>query len=414
MPQTVEAIDHARAANCPIVVAVNKCDLPGADPKQTRQRLMEHNLVAEEFGGDTICVDVSALTGAGLDQLLEMLNLQAELLELTANPSARASGLVLEARLDKGRGVVATALVLDGTLKQGDTVVCGRRWGRVRVMENDQGERIEEAPPTMPVQLIGLDSVPEAGASFNVVENERAAKQVVSHREAQDRAQAVVKRPVVSLEDFFAQSQGLGMKELSVVLKADVHGTCEAVRDSLEDLSTDAVKLNVISSGVGAVGENDVMLASASNAIVVGFHVRPDPAARRLADSNGVDIRSYQVIYELVDDIKAAMAGLLPPTLKEIALGRAEVRETFVIPRMGTVAGSMVTEGLVRRGAQCRLVRDGVQMYDGKVGSLRRFKDDAREVQSGTECGIGIESYNDVKIGDVIEVFEVEEEPATL
>jgi translation initiation factor IF-2 len=322
--------------------------------------------------------------------------------------------VVLEARLDRGRGVVATALVLDGTLKQGDTVVCGRSGGRVRLMENDLGERVKEAPPSTPVQLIGLDSVPDAGGTFNVVENERSAKQLISHRESQDRVQAVVKRPVVSLEDFFAQSEGQGTKELSVVLKADVHGTCEAVRESLEKLSTDAVELNVISSGVGAVGENDVMLASASNAIVVGFHVRPDPAARRLADQNGVDIRSYQVIYELVDELKAAMAGLLPPTLKESALGRAEVRETFVIPRMGTVAGSMVTEGLVRRGAQCRLVRDGVQIYDGKVGSLRRFKDDAREVQTGLECGIGIEGYNDIKIGDVIEVFEVEEEPATL
>ena len=414
MPQTVEAIQHAKAAGCPIVVAINKCDLPGADPKMTRQKLMEHELVAEEFGGDTICVEVSSVKGTGLDQLLEMIALQAEVLELVADSTRRAKGVVLEAQLDKGRGPVATVLVQDGTLRRGDIVVVGNEWGRVRQLENETGERLSEAGPSIPVQILGLSGVPDAGMLLNGVENERGAKQVIEHRHAQARGETSSAKPVMSLEEFFARGGEDEAKELPIVLRSDVHGTCEAVKDALENLSTDSVTLKVLSAGVGAPGESDVNLAKASGAIIVGFNVRPEPAARRAAEQQGVDIRIYQIIYELLDEIRAAMAGLLPPTIKEVVLGRAEVRQPFTIPKAGTIAGSMVTEGLIRRNAKARLVRDGVQIYEGRVGSLRRFKDDAREVQKDFECGIGIEGYNDIKVGDVIEAFELEEHAAEL
>jgi len=414
MPQTVEAIEHAKAAGCPILVAVNKCDLPGADPQQTKRRLMEHGLVPEEFGGDVICADVSAKTGAGLDHLLEMLSLQAELLELEGDPDRRAKGVTLEASLSKGRGPVATVLVREGTLRRGDVVVVDREWGRVRIMEDDEGRRVKQAGPSVPVQLVGLSGVPSAGSVLNVVENERVAKRIVDHRDDKQRSQVARPRPRLTLEEFFARAEGKGAKELSVVLKADVQGTCEAARTALEKLSTDEVILNVLSAGVGGIVENDVMLASASDAIVVGFGARPDPAARRAAEDQGVEIRVYSVIYELVDDVKSAMAGLLPPIVNEVTLGRAEVRQPFSIPKLGTIAGSYITEGSVRRNVPCRLIRDGIQIYQGTVGSLRRFKEDVREVKSGFECGIGIEGYNDIKIGDVIEAFELEERAATL
>ncbi len=414
MPQTVEAIEHAQAAEVPIVVAVNKVDLPDSDPDRVRQRLTEHNLVPEEFGGDVICVNVSAKTGEGIDQLIEMLSLQAEVLELHADPERRAKGVVIEARLDKGRGAVATVLVQEGTLRRGDIIVCDTFSGRVRVMEDDTGAKVKEAGPSMPVQVVGLNGVPSAGAGFHAVESDRVAKQITSHREDSQRGPVEKPKPRLTLEEFFAQAEGDGPKELPVVLKADVQGTCEAVRDALEELSTEEVTLRILSSGVGAINENDVMLAKASDAIVVGFHVRPDTAARRAADNDGVDIRNYTVIMNLLDEVRDAMAGLLPPTIKENMLGRAEVLQTFTIPRVGTIAGSQVVEGKVVRHAHARLVRDGVQVYDGTVGSLRRFKDDVREVINGTECGIGIENFNDVKIGDVIEVYEVEEVPATL
>jgi translation initiation factor IF-2 len=416
MPQTVEAIAHAKAAGVPIVVAVNKCDLPGANPQQTRQRLMEHDLIPEEFGGDIICVETSATQGTGLDKLLEMLKLQAELLELKADPDVRARGVVLEAELDKGRGPVATVLVQQGTLRRGDVVVVGTETGRVRTMINDKGQALKEAGPSMPVQLVGLSGIPEAGQPFHGVENERVAKDVIGHRVSERRIGAAEPaRPRRTLEELFAMvGEGTGPKELAVVIKADVHGSVEALGQTIEKLSTDEVKVKVIHSGVGAVSESDVMLARASDAIIVAFHVRPDPAARKAAESQGVDIRLYRVIYEATDEIRAAMAGLLPPRIEEKELGRAEVRETFTIPKIGTIAGSYVVEGLIRRNAQARLVRDGVQIYSGKVGSLRRFKDDAREVQTGFECGIGIDGYNDLKVGDVIEVFELQEKPATL
>jgi translation initiation factor IF-2 len=414
MPQTVEAIEHSKAAGVSIVVAVNKCDLPGANPQAARQRLMDHNLIPEEFGGDIICVDVSAKQKTGLDKLLEMVNLQAELLELKADPKRRAVGVVLESQLDKGRGPVATVLIQQGTLKPGDSLVIGACTGRVRAIENEQGKRVKLAGPSTPVRVIGLSGVPEAGQVLNVVETERAAKEIVDNRINEKRGRPVASRPSFTLEEFYEQMEGGGIKELPVVIKGDVHGSVEALRDALLKLSTDAVKLNVILSGVGAISKDDVMLAKASNAIILGFHVRPDPPGRAAAEEQGVDIRAYKIIYEIIDDVKKAMAGLLPPTVTETLGGRAEVRELFTVPKVGKIAGSMVSEGAIRRGAICRLIRDSVQIYDGKVGSLRRFKEDVREVKSGFECGIGIDGYNDVKVGDVIETFTLEEKPATL
>jgi len=415
MPQTVEAIEHAKAAEVPIVVAINKIDLPGANSAQTRQRLMEHGLVPEDFGGETICVDVSATKGTGIPKLLEMIHLQAEVLELRADPARRASGVVLEAQLDKGRGPVATLLVQQGTLSPGDMLVAGTAFGRVRAMEDERGRRLQSAGPSVPVQVQGLNSVPEAGELAHVVESERVAKEIISHRESQRRGSgADVSKPKRSLEEIFAAAEGGGVKELAVVLKADTRGSVEALRDALLKLSRDEVKVDVLLAGVGAVTESDVMLAKASGAVIVAFHVRPDPTARRAAEGQGVDVRVYQIIYDVTDDIKKAMEGLLPPTISETFGGRAEVRQTFSVPRMGTIAGSYVTEGNIRRGSQCRLIRDGVQIYEGKVGSLKRFKDDVREVASGFECGIGIDGYNDVKVGDVIETYALKEERASL
>ncbi len=414
MPQTVEAIAHSKAAEVPIVVAVNKCDLPGADAKKTRQRLMEHDLIPEEFGGDVICVDVSATKGTGLPKLLEMLALQAEVLELTADPKIRAKGVVLEARLDKGRGPVASVLIQEGTLSRGDVVVVGTEWGRVRAMEDENGKRLKEAGPSVPVQVTGLSGVPGAGEAVHVVESERIGKEIIDHRLDEKRKRPAEARPTFSLDEFFLRAEGGGVKELPIVLKGDVQGSVEAVRDALLRQSTDDVKVNVIYSGVGAITETDVMLAKASGAIIVGFHVRPDPSARREAEGQGVDVRMYKVIYELIDEVRAAMVGLLPPTVTEEFQGRAEVRETFTVPKIGTIAGCYVSEGKVSRSDLCRLVRDGVQIFEGKLGSLKRFKDDARDVASGFECGIGIDGYNDVKIGDMIETYKLSEKPPTL
>jgi translation initiation factor IF-2 len=414
-PQTVEAIEHARAAEVPILVAINKCDLPDANPQNVRQRLMEHGLVAEDFGGETICVNISATKGTGLEQLLEMLLLQSDVLDLRADPERRARGIVLESQLDKGRGQVATLLVQDGTLRQGDAIVAGTAFGRVRAMENERGERLAEAGPSTPVQVIGLSDVPDAGAALYAVESERDAREVADHRAGEERSRPAQAQRKLSLEELFARaSEDEGPKELRVVLKADVHGSLEAVRDALLKIPAEQVKVNVILAGVGAVSESDVMLAKASDAIVVGFHVRPDSAARRAAEGQGVDVRSYQIIYELTDEVRGAMAGLLAPKREEKVLGRVEVRKTFHVPRVGTVAGSYVLEGLVRRNARARLLRDGVQIWDGTLTSLKRFKDDAREVQSGFECGIGLEGYNDVKVGDVIEPYEIVETAASL
>jgi translation initiation factor IF-2 len=414
MPQTVEAIEHSKAAGVSIVVAVNKCDLPGANPQAARQRLMEHGLVPEEFGGDIICVDISAKQKTGLDKLLEMVNLQAELLELKADKKRRAVGIVLESQLDKGRGPVATVLIQQGTLQPGETLVIGSCTGRVRAIEDESGKRVKSAGPSTPVRVFGLSGVPEAGQVLSVVESERAAKEIVENRIDEQRKRPVASKPSFTLDEFFERMEGGGVKELVVVVKGDVHGSVEALREALLKLSTDSVKLNVLLSGVGTITKDDVMLAKASNAIVLGFHVRPDPPARDAAEEQGVDIRVYKIIYEIIDDVKKAMAGLLPPTVTETLGGRAEVRELFTVPKVGKIAGSMIADGTVRRGATCRLIRDGVQIYEGKVGSLRRFKDDAREVNSGFECGIGIDGYNDIKVGDVIETFTLEEKPATL
>ena len=414
MPQTVEAIEHSKAAGVSIIVAINKCDLPGANPQAVRQRLMEHGLIPEEFGGDIICVDISAKQKTGLDKLLEMVNLQAELLELKADSKRRAVGVVLESQLDKGRGPVATVLVQQGTLKPGDTFVVGTCMGRVRAIEDQNGNRVKSAGPSMPGRVIGLSNVPEAGQTLNVVENERVAKEIIENRINEQRRRPAAPMPSFTLDEFYERMEGGGVKELTVVIKGDVHGSVEALRDALLKLSTDSVKLNVILSSVGAISKDDVMLAKASNAIILGFHVRPDPPGRNAAEEQSVDIRVYKVIYEVIDDVKKAMAGLLSPIITETMGGRAEVREVFTVPKMGKIAGSMVAEGTIRRGAVCRLVRDGVQIYEGKVGSLKRFKDDAREVNSGFECGIGIEGYNDIKVGDVIETFTLEEKPATL
>jgi translation initiation factor IF-2 len=413
MPQTVEAIEHSKAAGVPIVVAVNKMDLPGANSQAARQRLMEHGLVPEEFGGETICVDVSATKKTGLDKLLEMISLQSELLELKADHNRRAVGIVIESQLDKGRGPVATVLIQQGTLKTGDCFVVGARIGRVRAIEDQDGNRIKAAGPSMPVRVIGLSGVPEAGQTLSAVESERVAKEIVDHRLVGQRARPEEAAPSFTLDEFFERMEGGGTRELAIVIKGDVHGSVEALRDSLLKLATDAVKVNVILAGVGAITKDDVMLAKASNAIILGFHVRPDPSGRKAAEEHGVDVRVYKIIYEVIDEVKLAMAGLLPPTISEILGGRAEVRETFTVPKVGKIAGSMILEGTIRRGASCRLIRDGVQVYEGKVGSLKRFKDDAREVNSGFECGIGIDGYGDVKIGDIIETFSLEEKPAT-
>ena len=414
MPQTVEAIDHAKAADVPIVVALNKCDLPDANPQMTRQRLMEHGLVTEEFGGDVLAVEVSATRKTGLDKLLEAVALQAELNEPKADPNRRAEGVVLESQLDRGRGPVATVLVKEGTLRRGDAVVIGTIHGRVRTMLDEHGKVLREAGPSMPVQVVGFSGLPEAGDFLNGVENERIAKDIATHRESRLRGRVEAPKPRVTLEDLFAEAGESGVKELNVIVKADTQGSAEALCDSLLQLPTEKVKLSVIHAAVGAVTESDVQLAAASAAIVVGFHVRPDPAARAAADSQGVDVRLYQVIYEVIDEIRAAMVGLLPPNLKELVVGQAEIRKTFTIPRIGTIAGCYVTDGAMRRNVGCRLVRDGVQVYQGKFGSLKRFKEDVREVQSGFECGISIEGFNDLKIGDVIEAFEHEEQPAEL
>jgi translation initiation factor IF-2 len=414
MPQTIEAIQHAKDAEVPIVVAVNKIDKQGAQPERIRQQLSEHGLLSEQWGGETIFVDVSARTKAGVDTLLEMLALQSEVLELKANPNKLARGTVIEAKLDRNRGPVATVLVQDGSLKIGDTVVAGEQIGKVRAMLDDKGRTLPTALPATPVEILGLSGVPNAGETFNAVADEKAAKELVEHRRDQRRKKELAGTSKVSLENILEKIREGAVKELKIVLKADVQGSAEALKDALGRLTTEQVKVEVISSGVGGITESDVNLAKAGNAIIVGFHVRPAGKAAQLAEQEQVDIKLYEIIYEALDDVKKAMAGLLAPVKREKALGKAEVRQIFAIPKIGTIAGCSVTEGLIRRSAQVRLVRDSVQVYAGKLASLRRFKDDVREVQQGYECGIGIENFNDVKEGDVIEAYEIEEVAATL
>jgi translation initiation factor IF-2 len=414
MQTTVEALNHAKEAEVPIVVAVNKIDKQNAQPERVRQQLSEHGLIPEQWGGETIYVDVSARTKVGVDVLLQMLALQAEVLELKANPHKLARGTVIEAKLDRNRGPMATVLVQEGTLKVGDTVVAGEHTGKVRAMLDDKGRSLSEAGPSTPVELLGLGGVPEAGEQLNTVADEKQAKELVDHRRTARRNKELSGTAKVSLENILDKIKEGAVKELKIVLKADVQGSAEALKSSLTALGTEQVKVDVISAGVGGITESDVNLAKAGNAIIVGFSVRPAGKAQQLAEQEGVDIKLYDIIYEALDDVKKAMVGLLAPVKREKPLGKAEVRQTFSIPKIGVIAGSFVTEGTIKRNAQIRLVRDSVQIYQGRLASLRRFKDDVREVVQGYECGIGIESYNDIKLGDVIEAYEIEEIAATL
>jgi len=408
MPQTLEAISHAKDAGVPILVAVNKIDKPGADSSRVMQQLAEQGLVSEEWGGQTIYVEVSAKKKIGIDHLLEMLLLLAEIQELKANPYKAAKGVVIEAELDRGRGPVATVLVQQGTLKVGDVIVAGLHSGRVRAMSNDKGKRVQTAGPATPVEVLGLPGVPMAGDTFVVVSDERKGRQIAISRQQKHREEMIVSKHRVTLEDLHRRIQEGEVKELRLIIKGDVQGSIGPFRESLGRIGTDAVRLKVIHASVGAINETDVMLASASNALIVGFHVRPEPKAQKLAEQEGVEIRLYTIIYDAINEIRQAMEGLLEPTYVERPIGRVEVRQVFAVPKVGTVAGSMVVDGKVCRDSQVRLVRDGKVVHKGRVGSLRRFKEDVREVQNGFECGVGLVNYNDIKIGDILEIFELE------
>ena len=410
MPQTVESINHAKAAGIPIIVAINKMDKPEANPERIKQQLTEYGLVCEEWGGDTIVCPISAKTGMGVDNLLEMLTLTAEVGELKANPNRAAQGTVIEARLDKGRGPVATLLVQNGTLHQGDIIIAGTSVGRVRAMVSDKGQRITEAGPSVPVEITGLSEAPSAGATFNAVADEKLARELVEQRKAEEKAKANAPVTKVSLEDLFSQIQAGEMKNLNLIVKADVQGSVEAVKSSLEKLSNEEVRVRVIHGGVGAINESDVMLASTSQAIIVGFNVRPDAAARDSAARANVDMRMYRVIYDAINEIEAAMKGMLAPKFREVLLGHAEVRQTYKVSGVGTVAGCYVQDGkLQRKDCQVRLVRDGIVIHEGVLASLQRFKDSVKEVQSGYECGLSIEKFNDIKEGDIVEAFTMEQ-----
>ena len=408
MPQTVEAINHAKAAGVSIIVAINKIDKPAANIDAVKTELTKYDLVPEEWGGDVICVPVSALTGKGIPDLLESVLLIAEVKELKANPNRRAKGLVIEAKLDRGRGPVATVLVQNGTLHDGDTVICGTAVGRVRAMTDERGKLVKVAGPSVPVEITGLDAVPSSGDEFNVVEDERMARQLADKRRAKEKDDVFKANAKVNLDELFAQIKE-GVKDLNIIVKADVKGSAEAVKSSLEKLSNEEVRVNVIHVGVGGITENDVMLASASNAIIVGFNVRPDKAAMDSAEAQGVDIRTYRIIYECIEEITAAIKGMLKPIYKESVLGHAEVRQTIHVPNVGTIAGSYVTDGKITRASLIRVVRDGVVIFEDKISSLRRFKDDVKEVASGYECGVGLEKFNDIKEKDILEAYIMEE-----
>ena len=409
MPQTIEAINHAKAAGVQTIVAINKMDKVGANPERIKQQLTEYGLVAEEWGGDTIMVPVSAITGDGVDQLLEMILLVAEVQDYRANPNRKARGIIIEARLDKGRGPVATVLVKTGTLRVGDTIVAGTAYGRVRAMVNDRGERVKEALPSDPVEVIGFNDVPEAGDIITAVDDDSLSRRVAEERKDKLRAALIKNQQKASLDDLFSQISAGQIKDLNLIIKADVQGSVEAVKQSLEKLSNDEVRVRCIHGGVGAITETDIMLASASNAIIIGFNVRPDNNVRETAEREKIDIRLYRVIYNAIEDVEKAMKGMLAPKFREVVLGSAQVRQVFKVTGAGTVAGCYVTDGKVMRNAQARLLRDSVVIHEGKVDSLKRFKDDAKEVAAGYECGMGFESYNDIKEGDVIECFQMEE-----
>ena len=408
MPQTVESINHAKAAGIPIIVAINKMDKVGANPDRIKQQLTEYELLAEDWGGDTIICPISAKTGDGIDNLLEMVVLTAEMQELKANPNRAAKGTVVEARLDKGRGPVATLLVQNGTLHQGDIIIAGTAVGRVRAMVDDKGRKIKDAGPSVPVEITGMDEVPGAGDVFNAVADERMARELVEQRKFEEKQAANVTK-AVSLEDLFAQIQQGELKNLNVIVKADVQGSAEAVKASIEKLSNEEVRVKVIHSGVGAITESDIMLAATSNAIIVGFNIRPDSTAKESAARNNVDMRMYRVIYDCINEMEAAMKGMLAPKFREVTLGVAEVRQTYKVSGIGTVAGCYVKEGKLVRNAQVRVLRDSVIIHEGALASLRRFKDDVKEVATSFECGITIEKFNDIKEGDLIEAFTMEE-----
>ena len=408
MPQTVESINHAKAANIPIVVAINKMDKPGANPDRIKQQLTEYDLVSEEWGGETIVCPISAKTGMGVENLLENLVLQAEVLELRANPNRAAKGTVIEARLDKGRGPIMTVLVQNGTLKLGDIIIAGTCVGRVRTMINDKGQRVTEAGPSTPVEISGMSEVPSAGDVFNAVADERMARELAEERRIQQSSGSAVAKKV-SLEDLFSQIQAGEMKTLNLIVKADVQGSAEAVKSSLEKISNEEVRVKVIHSAVGAINESDVMLAATSGAIIVGFNVRPDNAARDSAARSNVDMRMYRVIYDCINEIEAAMKGMLAPKFREAVIGHAEVRETYKVSKVGTVCGCYCQDGKIQRGCQVRVLRDNIVIHEGELASLRRFKDDVKEVASGYECGMQIEKFNDVKVGDIIECFVMEQ-----
>ena len=409
MPQTIEAINHAKAARVPVLVAINKIDKPDANPDRIKQQLSEHGLVAEEWGGDTIFVPVSAIRGDGLEELLEMILLLSEVAELKASPERSGKGTVIEAKLDRGRGPVATVLVQDGTLRVGDPIICGSIAGKVRAMQNDRGERVKKAGPSTPVEIVGLSDVPQAGDLFQVVSADRVARQVAEKRTVRlKEATRHVQR--VTLDDLFKQIQEGEVKDLNLILKGDVHGSVEALQEALYKLSLEEVQIKIIHTGVGAISESDVMLAAASNAIVIGFNIRPDNNARKLAEQDKVDIRLYRVIYEAIEDIKAAVTGMLKPIMKEVIQGQAEVRELFKVSRLGSIAGSYVLEGKINRNAMIRVIRDGtVVLENGKIDSLKRFKDDVKEVLTGYECGILLENFNDLHEGDIVEAYSMEQ-----
>ena len=414
MPQTLEALAHAKDANVKIIVAVNKIDMHDAQPDRVRQQLADHGLIAEEWGGDTIYVNVSALKGTGIDNLLAQIAVQADVLELRANSDKAAAGVVIEARLDRNRGPMATILIQEGTLRTGDILVAGRTFGKVRAMLDDRGNSLDEAGPSTPIEVLGLDGVPDAGDQVNAAEDDKVAKQVVEHRRQQERKRELGSRVRVSLEGMMERNSEGASKELKIVLKADVQGSAEALKAALTKLSTEKVRVNVTMAGVGGITESDVNFAKAGGAIVLGFHVRPAGKSTKLAEQEGVEIRLYDIIYDALDEVRAAMAGLLAPIKREVAMGKLQVRETFSIPKMGTVAGCMVTDGKITRKAHLRIIRDAIQVYEGKVGSLRRFKDDVSEVQHGFECGVMIAGWNELKQNDVIEAYEVIEEAAQL
>ncbi|MCU0661469.1 MAG: translation initiation factor IF-2 [Myxococcota bacterium] len=414
MPQTIEAINHARAAKVPIIVAINKCDMPTANPERTRRMLLEQALISEDLGGETIMVEVSAKTGQGVDKLLEMIALQSEVMELDANPQRAARGVVLEAYLDRGRGPVANVLVQEGTLNMGDFLVVGSSHGKIRALTDEFGRKVKNAFPSTPVEILGLETVPGAGDSFDVVSDMKTAEKVAKSRFDKDRSRMSLSTGKPSLEALYEQMQGSDQVELRLIIKTDVQGTMEALRDSLEKQSTEKVKVAVVHSSVGGITESDVLLASTAGAIIIGFNVRPAGKARTMAEEQGVEIRLFSIIYEVIDSVKAAMLGLLSPEVREETLGSAEVRETFTIPKIGTIAGLHVTSGKIVRSGRARLFRDAVQVWQGRIGSLRRFKDDVKEVQSGFECGISFDGCNDIRVGDVIEVFVEKQFAATM